>query len=232
MFSSVQIVLGYHKRLAQGRQRNTTDSYEGGVMRSIGASNVVAWALAVLAVPTRKIASRIRGRLIHTTGIRLGRRACPALPQPSFGVDADHRESPAVAGKRSREDRTSTAIALVALLILAPSVAVAVTEDNFRLRNGGDLVELCAVGDTDALRIAAIHMCHGFGAGTYQTIQALTGRQKLPRLICPPDPPPTRNEAVAAFVAWARQNSQYLGEPPVDLIGRFLMVRYPCPADK
>jgi Ssp1 endopeptidase immunity protein Rap1a len=199
-------------------------------MRSI--ENVVACVLGVLAVPTLATASRIRGRRIHTGGTRLGRRVCPAPPQAPFGVDADHREPPAVAGTRWCKDRTSTAIALVAVLSLAPSVAVAVTEDNFRLRNGGDLVELCAAGDTDPLRIAAIHMCHGFGAGTYQTIQALTGRQKLPRLICPPDPPPTRNEAVAAFVAWARQNSQYLGEPPVDLIGRFLMVRYPCPADK
>jgi len=123
-------------------------------------------------------------------------------------------------------------ILLLSALSLAPSMASAVTEDNFRLRTGGDLVELCAVGDNDPLRIAAIHMCHGFGAGTYQTIQALAGRRELPRLICPPDPPPTRNEAVAAFVTWARRNSQHLGEPPVDLVGRFLLATYPCPAVK
>src|SRR5262249_32646193 len=94
----------------------------------------------------------------------------------------------------------------LALSPLAPAAAAAVTEDNFKLQNGADLVELCAVGEGDPLRTAAIHMCHGFGAGTYQTIQALTSSQKLPRLFCPPDPLPTRHERVAAFVAWARQN--------------------------
>jgi hypothetical protein len=132
-----------------------------------------------------------------------------------------------------RSVRASKVVAcLVTLLILGPCVAAAVTEDNFRLRNGGDLVELCAVGDNDPLRVAAIHMCHGFGAGTYQTIQALTAGQKLPRLVCPSDPPPTRNDAIAAFVAWARRNAQHLGEPPADLVGRFLIATYPCPAGK
>ena len=127
---------------------------------------------------------------------------------------------------------TRTAL-VAAFLCLAPSVAAAeVTEDNFRLRNGGDLVALCAVGDTDPLRTAAIHMCHGFGAGAYQRLHALTGHQRLPRLVCAPDPPPTRNEALVAFVAWARRNPQHLGDQPADLLGRFLVATYPCPASR
>jgi len=32
------------------------------------------------------------------------------------------------------------------------------------------------------------------------------------------------------FVGWAKQNSQYLGERPVDSLMRFATAQWPCPA--
>jgi hypothetical protein len=32
------------------------------------------------------------------------------------------------------------------------------------------------------------------------------------------------------FVAWARQSPQYMNEPPVQGLARFLIGRWPCPS--
>jgi hypothetical protein len=40
----------------------------------------------------------------------------------------------------------------------------------------------------------------------------------------------TRNDAIRIFVEWAKSNSQYLPDPPVELLGRFLVERFPCAA--
>src|SRR5262245_40145654 len=125
--------------------------------------------------------------------------------------------------------RYAATIAMLALLFWAAPPAAAVTEENFQLRNGNDLVELCAVSADDPLRTAAIHMCHGFGAGAFQMIQALTKHDKMAQLFCPPSPTPSRNEAVAAFVVWARNHTDKLGYPPADVVGYYLVTTYPCP---
>jgi hypothetical protein len=49
-------------------------------------------------------------------------------------------------------------------------------------------------------------------------------------MFCLPEPQPTRQQAVQMFVAWAKQNSQYLGERPVDSLMRFVTGQWPCPA--
>jgi hypothetical protein len=73
-------------------------------------------------------------------------------------------------------------------------------------------------------------MCHGFGAGTFQTIMALTRHEKLEPVLCPPEPTPSRNETVARFLEWAKRNPQHLTEPAVELVGRFLIVTFGCRA--
>jgi hypothetical protein len=117
-------------------------------------------------------------------------------------------------------------ITLAALACAAP--ASAITAEEFRLRSGADLVALCATPATDPMYTAAVHMCHGFGAGTYQTIVAMT-RQLAP-LICPPEPSPSRNEVVGRFLDWAKRNPERLTEPAVEVLGRFFTTEYPCRA--
>jgi hypothetical protein len=118
---------------------------------------------------------------------------------------------------------------LLALLVLGSSATSrATTTDQFTLRSGADLVALCSTPAADPLYTAAIHMCHGFGAGTYQTILAMTRHEKLTPIFCPPEPPIARNEAVGLFLEWAKVNPQYLSERPVDVVARFLIQRFPC----
>lgn len=122
----------------------------------------------------------------------------------------------------------ATLCASAGVLALAGD-ARAVTQDNFRLDTGADLVALCSTPKDDPLFVAAVHMCHGFGVGTYQTIQALTNHEKLEPLLCPPNPPPTRNDELQRFLTWAETNRQRLGERPADVLGRYLVETFPCP---
>lgn len=115
----------------------------------------------------------------------------------------------------------------MALALTAP--AGAVTKESFALRSGADLVALCSTPPDDPLFSAAIHLCHGFGAGTYQTIQAMTHHEKLTPLFCPPTPPPTRNEGLQRFLEWAKRSPQHASDPPAEFLGRFLVETFPCP---
>jgi hypothetical protein len=128
---------------------------------------------------------------------------------------------------RARTPRISWLITLAALALASP--AVAVTADDFLLRSGADVVALCSAPSGDPLYVAAVHMCQGFGTGTYQTIIAMTRHDKIAPLVCQPDPPVSRNEAIRQFLDWASQNPRYLREPAVEVVGRFLVTRYPCP---
>jgi hypothetical protein len=114
-------------------------------------------------------------------------------------------------------------------LLLAPGSALAVTPADFLLEDGEDLIALCTVSADDPYREEAIHLCHGFAIGTYRTIGAMTRHKDLEPLFCAPNPGPTRDQAIAAFVAWARKNPEHQGDPPEEYIGRYLIVEFPCP---
>lgn len=126
---------------------------------------------------------------------------------------------------------TSARLLLITVVALAHAVpASAISGEEFRLRSGADVVALCATPATDPLYTAAIHMCHGFGAGTFQAITALTRHEKLEPLLCPPEPSPSRNETVGRFLEWAKRNPQHLGAPAVEVVGRFFISEFPCRA--
>ena len=128
------------------------------------------------------------------------------------------------------------ALAAVAVAVtLATTAAQAQTaqhpsETNFQVRTTGDLVQLCEAAPSDPTGIAALHFCQGFAVGAYQYHQIVAAAEGKPQLVCAPNPAPTRNEAVAAFVAWAKQNPQQMNTPPVEGLFRFLSQRYPCRA--
>jgi hypothetical protein len=120
----------------------------------------------------------------------------------------------------------------VAAVLSAAAPASAVTQDNFKLRTGTDIVQLCSVPADDPLFVAAIHMCHGFGVSSYQTLVAISTNEKLGGFFCPPpEGTVTRNQAFADFLAWAGQpgNASYLNDSPAALVGRYLLTKYPCP---
>ena len=111
---------------------------------------------------------------------------------------------------------------------LCPLTAAAVTPDEFKIRNTQDLVRLCSVSNDDSLYVAAIHFCHGFGAGAYQYYQASVSGPEGKPFVCPPDPVPSRNAVLQEFVTWANANPQHNNEPAVESIFRFLAQKWPC----
>ena len=96
------------------------------------------------------------------------------------------------------------------------------------MRTAADLVDLCDTDPASEHYIAAIYFCQGFGVGAYQYYLAQTTDDPSSQYVCLPNPPPSRNEAMAAFVAWANARPQYMGEAPVDAVFRFLGETYPC----
>ena len=116
----------------------------------------------------------------------------------------------------------------LAAALIAGSPANALDANNFRLNSTGDLVALCSADPSAHDYVAAIHFCHGFAAGAYQYYSMLAGAVPEARYVCVPDPPPTRSEAIAGFIDWAKRNPRYTSDKAVDSIFRYLSERYPC----
>jgi len=117
--------------------------------------------------------------------------------------------------------------------ISAVSAQAAVTEDNFLVKNAGDLVELCSAEPSDPLYTAARHFCEGFAVGAYRVLEEENGaRAPSHRLFCPPNPAPTRDKGIASFVQWARADASRLALGPADGVFAFLSSQYPCPAGR
>lgn len=123
--------------------------------------------------------------------------------------------------------------AMIAAIVLALSgVASATGRDDFLLKDTQDLVDLCTVGATEDLSKEAIHFCEGFAVGVYRTIIAVTTDRGRKPIFCVPDPTPTRDAAVQAFVAWSRANPDVLPKNPVDGLTQFMVTTWPCPPSK
>ncbi len=103
----------------------------------------------------------------------------------------------------------------------------AVTQDLFQVRSTGDLVDLCTAAPSDPMGTAALNFCHGFGVGAYRVLEELNRARKQP-MFCMPDPMPTRNEAVASLIQWAKANPDQLNTAPQDGVAAFLSSQYPC----
>jgi hypothetical protein len=122
--------------------------------------------------------------------------------------------------------------ALILLLLGAglalPRVAGAVTDGDFEAKTTRSLLNLCTVSADDARYKEALHFCHGFLVGAYHYYLATLAGPNAKPLVCPSDPPPTRNATVAAFIAWAQAHPQYMNEAPVETEFRFLTETWPC----
>lgn len=118
----------------------------------------------------------------------------------------------------------------MAAVAASAQTAPASSESNFQVKTTDDLVRLCEAKPTDPTGIAALHFCQGFAVGAYQYHQITAAAENKHPLFCTPTPPPSRNEAIAGFITWARQNPGQLNTPPVEGMFRFLAQRYPCRA--
>jgi hypothetical protein len=114
---------------------------------------------------------------------------------------------------------------LVAALMTS-GAAVAADSSNFQLRNADDLVVACSVPADHALHANATGFCHGVLVGAFTYYNSTIAAEN--RFICAPSPPPTRAKVMNDFVAWAKSRPQYMKDPPLDTLFRYLAEAYPC----
>jgi len=108
------------------------------------------------------------------------------------------------------------------------SADAALTEDSFLLRNTGDLVELCSAEQPDPMYTAASNFCHGFAVGVFRVLQEENRASRSNPLFCLPNPAPTRNQAIAGLMQWAKANPSQMAKPAADSIAAFLSHQYKC----
>ena len=116
----------------------------------------------------------------------------------------------------------------LAFLFLLTGFAGAVTEKDFEVEITKALVNLCTVSANDPLYHQAINFCHGYLVGAYHYHEAQARGPKGVKLVCLPDPLPSRNEAIDMFIEWAKSHPQHWQELPVETEFRFLMETWPC----
>lgn len=115
---------------------------------------------------------------------------------------------------------------ILVLALLTSGAAVAVESSTFQLRDTNDLVRACSVAQDDAVYANAMGFCHGLLVGAYGYYASTVTAEN--RFICPPSPVPTRSKVMNDFVAWARSHSQFMKDPPIDTLFRYLTETYPC----
>jgi len=112
-------------------------------------------------------------------------------------------------------------------LILSVSVG-AVSENDFKADTTEQIVNLCTAKVKDPLYHQAVNFCHGYLVGAFDYYEAAHSGPKAFKLVCLPDQPPSRNEAIEMFIEWARAHPQHMKDSPVETEFRFLMDTYPC----
>lgn len=119
------------------------------------------------------------------------------------------------------------ALTLTLMLVLASGARAAVGDEDFQAKTTRNLINLCTVDESDPEAVAAVHFCHGFLVGAYRYHQASSGPGNPP-LVCFPENPPSRDDAIEMFVQWALAHPQYMTERPVETEFRFLIETWPC----
>ena len=112
-----------------------------------------------------------------------------------------------------------------AILMLVPTALGA--DVKYQVRDTADLVAVCDTSARAPDIAPALAFCHGFLTGSVHFYYA--GVPESSRFACAPDPAPSRSEVMNAFVKWAKANPQYMSEPAVETLFRYLAETYPCP---
>ncbi len=112
--------------------------------------------------------------------------------------------------------------------LLMPAPALAVSQEDFKAATTQNLMNLCTASADDPLYREAHNFCQGYLVGAYHYYVAENDGPDGKRLVCFPDPPPSRVQTISMFTEWVKAHPQYLSERPVDTQFRFLMEKWPC----
>jgi hypothetical protein len=121
-----------------------------------------------------------------------------------------------------------TLILLLAVAISFPGFAGAVSEKDFEAKTTEEMIKLCTASPDDPLYHQAVNFCHGYLVGAFHYYEAAGLGPAGLKLVCLPDPPPSRNDTIDMFIEWVRAHPQHWKEKPVETEFRFLMQRWPC----
>ena len=113
-------------------------------------------------------------------------------------------------------------------LFVAGTAKANVTDEDFVAQKTQNLINLCTTSLQDPHYREAIHFCHGYLVGAYHYYQAQTADKAELKMVCAPEPKPSRNETIAMFISWAQKHPQYMNETPVETEFRFLTEKWPC----
>lgn len=110
------------------------------------------------------------------------------------------------------------------------ALAAPVSPDQFPPKTTRDFIALCSATKDDPLMTAAVNYCQGFAEGAVQVGEAYAATVPVTRKpFCLPSPPPSNDQALAAFTQWANDKPTRLDEPAVVGILHFVTDSYPCP---
>lgn len=124
--------------------------------------------------------------------------------------------------------RKSVMVILALFLMLPAYAGAAVTEEDFVAGTTQNLMNLCTASVDDPLYHQAVNFCHGYLVGAFQYYAAAAAGPDGVKLVCFPEPPPTRNQAIGMFIEWVKAHPQYMQEKPVETEFRFLVETWPC----
>ncbi|HUC19420.1 MAG TPA: Rap1a/Tai family immunity protein [Acetobacteraceae bacterium] len=127
--------------------------------------------------------------------------------------------------------RSLFTVCVLAAMALAPAAHSQPVEQTFTVPTTSAVAELCADTSSSNLLMttAAQNFCHGYMLGTYEVLAQINAARGKPAF-CIPKPAPTRNQAIAEFVSWVKENPSQGERPPTDGVYEFLTQRFPCPA--
>jgi len=117
---------------------------------------------------------------------------------------------------------------LFVMAFLLPALAGAASEKDFEVQATENIINLCTAAPDDPLYREAVNFCQGYLVGAYHYYEAAGSGPGGVKLVCFPDPEPSRKDAIAMFIEWVRAHPQYLGERAVETEFRFLMEKWPC----
>ena len=110
--------------------------------------------------------------------------------------------------------------------------ALATTPENFNVQSASDLVQICRTVPGDNVSSAAAGFCQGYVVGVYRTLEEIQAARPRARLFCVDQfqHPPSRTEAIAAYVGWMDTKPDEMSQPPMESIADYLAATYPCPS--
>ena len=124
--------------------------------------------------------------------------------------------------------RIKSIVVLVVIWGMLPGWAGAVSENDFEATTTEQMLRLCSADPSDPLYAQAVNFCHGYLVGAYNYYKASHSGPGSNRLVCMPDPAPSRNASIGMFIDWVKAHPQYWQEPPVETEFRFLTEKWPC----